>query len=996
MNCRTSNRLLGGGLALLALGLAPLPAMAAPNSDSVSIVQKGFEGLKHGSFADSGANMYVSAKGNLQTIHRWDLNRDGEIDLVFTQDHNHDYSPDAMIYWGGANGPESLLPELPQYRSAYTLLRQAEHALKKVTWLPSMGGGRCQIADLNNDGYLDIISGNMMHNFRQDMPAYIYWGSAQGFRESDRTILPAYIAAGIAVGDLNEDGLPDIVIANQGYERGFDVRFGPMINNLASFVYWGHPTGFDASRRLSLPTISASDVAVGDFNGDKHLDLAFVNNLREEQTVYIYWGDGSGKFSEASRQVVQVGKSDVNAEMGAVEMNAVLASDLNGDGISDLVVAGTRNALVFLGTKSGLNPTRVADLPADHCNGIEAADLNGDGQKDLVVANAGVEGKRGKGTTPPKSTIYWGSKDGFSADRKDQLATLRAMSVKAADFNNDGFPDLLFGNVDTAEGVPAQIFWGSANGYADDNRKELQAFGAIGVGAADLDRDGHQDVVLLNHLSGSGEGRLPTQIYWGSKGHRYSSTTASQLEPGGYMMYTIADFDDNGYPDLVLVDDGHPWIWWGSASGYDVKNRTELPLQNVPGGTNIAALAVADVNNDGYLDLVCAGRAGWTAKVGHPQGIIVYGSDQHFKTVKTENFDLLGGPGTVGAISLSIADLNKDGYLELIFPQIDIQQSQIRWGGPEGYTKGKVTVLDTNGASVAGIADLDGDGWLDVVFTSGLMGKRKSGDPVVGGTGVKGTTRNSYTYIYWGAANNDFKQRSEIETYNALDVTIADLNKDGHLDLAFCSYLSDTTRELPAIIYWGNGKRDYSEKRRTFLDAASSAAIDALDLNRDGWLDLVITNHQKDFSHLSGTNIYWGSEKGYSISNRINMPSIGSHIDAMVDAGNTYNRKHEWDYVSSPIEAAKDTGFARLQWKADALVGTGVKFQVRTAASQDALAKAAWSGPSGAGSYYDVSGSALAGVDAKHRWLQYRAVFYSHDGANSAILSEVEIICSRR
>jgi len=229
MNCHTSNRLLGGGLALLALGLATLPAMAAPNSDSVSIVQKGFEGLRHGSFGDAGANTYVSAKGNIETIHRWDLNRDGELDLVFTQDHNHDYTPDAMIYWGGPDGPESLLPELPQYRSEYTLLKHAEHALKKITWLPSLGGGRCVIADLNNDGYLDIVSGNMMHNFRQDMPAYIYWGSAQGFKESDRTVLPAYIASGVAVGDLNEDGLPDVVLANQGYERGFDRRFGPMI-----------------------------------------------------------------------------------------------------------------------------------------------------------------------------------------------------------------------------------------------------------------------------------------------------------------------------------------------------------------------------------------------------------------------------------------------------------------------------------------------------------------------------------------------------------------------------------------------------------------------------------------------------------------------------------------------------------------------------------------------------------------------------------------------
>jgi hypothetical protein len=977
------------GLALLLSVVGPL-AGSSLAGDAGSIVHRGFDAFRRGTLGDGGANTYVSAKGNLETIHRWDLNRDGEIDLIFTQDHNADYAPDAMIYWGGTDGPVSLQPELPEYRSPYTLLKHAEQALKQVTWLPSLGGGRCQVADLNNDGYLDIISGNMMHNFRQDMPAYIYWGGAQGFRESDRTILPAYIASGIAVGDLNEDGLPDVVLANQGFERGFDLRFGPVVNHLESFVYWGHPAGFDATRRSSLPTIAATDVAIGDFNGDRHLDIAFVNNLHEEQSAYIYWGDGSGKFSEAARQVVKFTGSGMEDGKGRIEMHTALAADVNKDGLTDLVISGNRHAFVFLGSKSGLDAAPAADLPAENSHALEVADLNRDGWPDLVVANAGTE------PAQPKSTIYWGGEKGFSADRAASLSTLGAMAVKAGDLNRDGFPDLVFGNMSTSQGVPTQIFWGSAGGYSDFRQRELQAFGAIGVGVADFNRDGNQDLVLLNHLSSSGETSLPTSVYWGNKEHAYSAAAVTHLQPGGYMMYTVADFDDDGYPDLVLVHQGHASVWWGGAAGFKADNRTELPITALPGGESIFGLNVADLDRDGHLDLICTGWRGANAQVKGPHAIIAYGGTDRFKTARTEAFQLPGGAGTVGATALAIADLNQDGYLDLIFPLQDFGESQIRWGGPQGYASARVTRLETNGASQATVADLDGDGRLDVVFTSGLMGKRKPGQPVVGGTGVKGTTRNSEAFIYWGNAAWDASERTALQSYNALDVTVADLNRDGHLDLAFSSYMSDTTRELPAIIYWGDGKRSYSESRRTFIDAASSSGMDALDLNRDGWLDLVVTNHQRNFSHVSGTNIYWGGEQGYSTARRTLLPSIGSHLDAMVDAGNIYHRRYEWDFVSAPVEVTKGLRFERLAWKAATELGTGVKFQVRSAASQADLARAAWSGPTGPGSFYTDSGAALVWVSAENSWLQYRAVLTSPDGANSPLLSEVEIDCVRR
>ena len=580
--------------AILLWLLTAHPVSSSRTNKTSWIRQSGFKDFHQGSAGDSGANLYVSSKGRVQTINRWDLNRDGEIDLLFTQDHNNVYAPDSLVYWGGAEGYQSLLPDLWQLRAPFSLLGWLQRSSSKITRLPSAGGGRSHIADLNNDGYLDIVFCNFMHNYRPDQPAYIYWGRAEGFQSTARTELPAYLAGGVAVGDLNRDGFLDVVLANHGDEtgelRGFRLH-------LESYIYWGSLSGYDSSRRTSVPTISASDVAIGDFNGDRFPDLAFVNDNNQEQSAYVYWGDSAGNYNDQHRQILR--RSDLHlpeSQNGQNGMRTLKSADLNGDQVTDLVIGGTEKGVVYYGTRNGLDVTRSVELPASHCQGIEAADLNQDGLVDLIFAN------QGKWTDfSPPSTIFWATAHGYQQDRRTDLPTLAATTVTAADLNNDHFPDLLFGNSHDLEktDVPSYIYWGGAEGYAKYRRSDLMGFGVAGSSVADLDNDGKPDILLVNHLSGR-KGVLPSVIFWGNSEQYYSTASTSLLDPGGEMEHSVADLDDDGYPDVVSMQTGTVFIWWGSANGYQKENRSQLPVKSPL--TN----SVADLNSDGFLDILVA------------------------------------------------------------------------------------------------------------------------------------------------------------------------------------------------------------------------------------------------------------------------------------------------------------------------------------------------------------------------------------------------------
>ena len=309
---------------LLLLVVAALVGSALAGDEYETwITHTSHEDFAAGRIGDGGTNLYITRSGRLEMIYRWDLNNDGYLDVLVIQDHNPLENTDALVYWGKKGGPESILPPLPEQQPLARLLRQIKERDKGVTRLPSDGGGRSLVVDLNGDDYPEIVFCNFIHNYSVHMMGLVYWGSERGYRRDRRTELPTLLAGGVAAADFNGDGFVDLAFSSRGIEGG--ERFG-FDMHLESYVYWNGPRGFDKERRTVLATTSAADVVAGDVNEDGYGDALFLNNNSQKQSLVLYLGGAEGFKTPGEEWKIG----------DAVGANL---ADLDGDSHLDLVLA---------------------------------------------------------------------------------------------------------------------------------------------------------------------------------------------------------------------------------------------------------------------------------------------------------------------------------------------------------------------------------------------------------------------------------------------------------------------------------------------------------------------------------------------------------------------------------------------------------------------------------------------------------------------------------
>jgi large repetitive protein len=475
-------------------------------------------------------------------------------------------------------------------------------------------------------------------------------------------------SAPIAVGDFNNDGIPDLV-ATDGVHLGTgDGTFEP-------------PTDTGA---LADPSSSASAIAVGDFNGDGDLDAAVA--LSGTDSISIALGNRDGTFQPATTIGLPAGSAPA----------AIVAGDFLGNGRTDLAVAdaGTNDVTILMGDGDGTfqlgAPIAVGQFPVS----IAEGDFENDGRIDLAVAD-NISG----GITILSND---GAGNFLTLPPVELPAGSTPTSIVAGDFgtgyldlavtdSNQNAVDILRGNGDGTFALSSSLSVGA-------NPFSIVA-GDFGNGHTDLataDANANDVSVLL----GDGDGSFLAAI------HNETANSVQEASGAGAESLPIAlvaaDFSGNGRLDLATGNAGSNDIsvLMGKGDG-----TFEGSAAN-PVGIGTAAVTTGDFTGNGNLGVAVLNQGSDNVTILPGNGD---GTFQQPLTVPL--------PLDSGASAIVAADFNGDGRTDLAIADSGLNEVSILLGNGDGTFESLPPITVAGNPSAIAMGDF-GNGEIDLAVVS--------------------------------------------------------------------------------------------------------------------------------------------------------------------------------------------------------------------------------------------------------------------------------------